>query len=133
MPVLHLQDAVREHAEWWAAFETFLHADPTVIPTPNAPPNTGTYAPERQDVARDDRCAIGRWLHGDGAQFSNLAAYQMVKNLHKELHDRSGMAWQARVAGNLALMEALIRDIHKIRHDLFMAWDALNDIIGSYD
>lgn len=127
MPVLHLQDAVKEHAEWWAAFDAFLHADP------NAPPSVAIHAPERQDVARDDRCAIGCWLHGDGAQFSNLAAYQMVKNLHKEMHDLSGMAWQARVAGNLALMETMILDIHKIRHDLFMAWDALNDIIGAYD
>lgn len=127
MPVLHLQDAVKEHVEWWAAFEAFLRADL------NATPNDAIHAPEHQDVARDDRCAIGRWLHGDGAQFSNLAAYQMVKNLHKELHDLSGMAWQARVSGNLALMESLIGDIHKIRHDLFMAWDALNDIIGGYD
>jgi hypothetical protein len=127
MPVLHLQDAVLEHAQWWSAFEHFLHSDE------NAAIDLANRRLEREDVARDDRCAIGRWLHGDGAQFSDLAAYQMVKNLHKELHDLSGMALFAKTQGNLELVQVLIGDIHKIRHDLFMAWDALNDIIGGYD
>ena len=127
MPVMHLQDAVLEHAQWWSAFEHLLHSDE------NAAIDPTNRRFDREDVVRDDRCAIGRWLHGDGAQFSDLAAYQMVKNLHKELHDLSGMALFAKTQGNLELMQVLIGDIHKIRHDLFMAWDALNDIIGGYD
>lgn len=127
MPVLHLQDAVLEHAAWWTAFEALLRSEGNAVAAPSK------RSLEHPAVARDDQCAIGRWLYGDGAQFSDLAAFQMVKNLHKELHDLSGMALLAKSEGSLELVVALIGDIHKIRHDLFMAWDALNDIIGGYD
>lgn len=123
MPVLHFQNAVMEHTEWWNRFEHFLHTGE----------NASGHNLEADDIARDDLCAIGHWLHGDGMRFAEHSVYQEVKYLHKEMHVLAGRAWHAKADGDHDLLSSLITDIKKIRHEMFMAWADLNTIVGAYE
>jgi predicted GTPase len=124
MKILHFQDAVLEHTEWWDRFERFLNSEGH---------DSDDAQLRYEDIVHDDKCAIGRWLHGDGAQFAEFKSYQRVKSLHKDLHDLSGRAWQAKTNGEMETMASIVAEIKVIRHELFMAWSALNEVVGSFD
>lgn len=120
MPVLHLKDAVLEHHAWWERFERVLHSHPA------------DTAPSH--VIHDHECTIGQWLHGEGARaFAEHHEFQKVKTLHGRLHDLAAKAWQAKVDEAHDLLDETLEEIKRIRHDMFMAWGQLNDIIGVYD
>lgn len=120
MAVLHFHQAVSEHHAWWERFEEFLQGHTDDL--------------EREHVAHDHSCTIGRWLHGDdGAVFAHHPEFQAVKALHKRLHNVAGELWQARVDEAQERMQQLLDDAKQIRHELFMAWSALNEIVGVYE
>jgi len=116
MHVMHFQNAVREHNEWWVQFEQYLKS--------NADEHTF------KDVVRDDCCAIGQWLHGDGQEFSHLDEFQTVMKHHKDLHNAAGSAREAKLQGDAIAVQDAIDELLKLRHLLFMSWNTLNDIIG---
>jgi hypothetical protein len=55
----------------------------------------------------------------------------VVKTIHRELHALAGKMVQAKAEANRVLLEELTAQMNQIRHDLFIAWDALNDMVGA--
>ena len=41
---------------------------------------------DAEEIGRDDRCEIGRWLHGQGKAYQWLGDFQRFKDLHAAFH-----------------------------------------------
>lgn len=41
------------------------------------------------DVAPDDLCALGKWLHGEGTQYASYATYNEANKAHAAFHLRA--------------------------------------------
>ena len=41
-----------------------------------------------KDLGRDDLCDVGKWLKGDGAQYSDLPEFQEFEALHAAFHKK---------------------------------------------
>lgn len=41
---------------------------------------------DRATACVDDKCELGRWIYGEGSQFSALPAFAELKKTHKEFH-----------------------------------------------
>lgn len=119
MHVMHFQNAVRAHNDWWLQFEKYLQSEA----------DEHTF----DDVKCDDRCAIGKWLHGEGQKFSHFAEFQEVLNYHADLHEAAGRAREAKLKGLNDELKASIEQLSRFRHLLFMNWSALNDKVGALD
>ncbi|HEY9164291.1 MAG TPA: CZB domain-containing protein [Magnetovibrio sp.] len=119
MAILHFQNAVSAHMLWSQNFHEFLE---------------GRHdSAEFQDVHRDDLCVIGKWLHGEGSCYCDLNHFNTVKSLHCELHAIAGQAVEAKSQSNQPLLDDLMGQMDRLRHELFMSWHALNDLIGALE
>lgn len=68
--------------------------------------------PEIHKVARDDLCALGQWLHGEGRQkFGAMTEYQKLLHSHGEFHLCVGEALSAHVAGHRDEAETGMRNM----------------------
>jgi hypothetical protein len=41
------------------------------------------------DVARDDLCALGKWLHGEGTEYASYVTYDEASTAHAAFHLRA--------------------------------------------
>ncbi|OEJ65375.1 hypothetical protein BEN30_14760 [Magnetovibrio blakemorei] len=55
-----------------------------------------------EEIARDDLCEIGKWIHGEAVQYRELPEYQDLKNIHMELHKATSQAVVLAQAGKLS-------------------------------
>lgn len=119
MAILHFQNAVTAHLQWSREFAAYLEGH--------------SVSAEYAHAGRDDLCVIGKWLHGEGAGFSHFEPFGVVKTLHRELHELAGQAVQAKAASDRTLLNGLMGQMDQVRHDLFMAWSDLNEMIGALE
>lgn len=119
MAILHFQNAVNAHLLWSQEFAAYLEGH--------------HISAEFEEVHRDDLCVIGQWLHGEGEAYSHLKHFDTVKSLHRELHALAGQAVQAKATGKLKQLDGLIAQMDRVRHELFMSWHALNDLVGALE
>jgi methyl-accepting chemotaxis protein len=42
------------------------------------------------DVCVDNKCALGRWIYGEGAKWSHLPQYETLKEEHARFHRSAG-------------------------------------------
>jgi hypothetical protein len=52
------------------------------------------------EIGRDDRCEIGRWLHGEGQTYKWLSDFGRLKELHAQFHQRAKQAVLDAESGN---------------------------------
>lgn len=73
---MNLDEAVKGHTEWKMKFRSAISKT------------------EQMDVAtigKDDCCAVGKWLHGEGKpKFSTKPAFQRAVDTHKAFHLQAG-------------------------------------------
>lgn len=55
-----------------------------------------------EEIARDDLCEIGKWIHGEAAQYVDLAEYKELKSIHQQLHKATSQAVVLAQAGKLS-------------------------------
>jgi methyl-accepting chemotaxis protein len=41
-------------------------------------------------VAQDDRCDLGKWIHGEGRKYANSAEFEKLVADHKRFHQAAG-------------------------------------------
>ncbi len=75
---LNMKAALDAHLSWTRHFEEIIK---------------GHYHEQIQvdDIASDDRCVLGKWIHGDAKQLlSHVAEYHELKNIHAHFHITAG-------------------------------------------
>ena len=64
----------------------------------------------KPDMIRlDDRCALGKWIYGEGQPMSHLPRYEEVRELHAQFHQYAADVVNLHLAGNTAEAEKLLQ------------------------
>ncbi len=76
------------------------------------------------DIIRlDDRCALGKWIYGEGKPMETLPGYEEVRELHATFHQNAAEVVSLHQAGQTAEAEILLnggysRLSEKLKHRL---------------
>lgn len=60
-------------------------------------------------IRLDDRCALGKWIYGDGKPMSQLPRYEEVRALHAQFHQYAADVVNLHLSGNTAEAEKLLQ------------------------
>jgi hypothetical protein len=60
-------------------------------------------------IRMDDRCALGKWIHGDGKPMSALPKYEEVRVLHARFHEYAAEVVTLHLAGDTKEAENLLQ------------------------
>lgn len=70
-------------------------------------------------IQLDDRCALGKWIYGDGKAMSELPRYEEVRGLHAQFHQYAADVVRLHLAGNTTEAEKLLQgDYSKLSEKL---------------
>jgi hypothetical protein len=89
-------EIIGAHVMWKQRLTTFLAGESTE----NLDPET---------IRLDDRCALGKWLYGEGTAMSQLPRYEEVRGLHAQFHQYAADVVNLHLAGNSAEAEKLLQ------------------------
>lgn len=91
---MDLNQAISKHAEWKVRFRTAIQKKEQMNVT---------------DIARDNCCDLGKWLHGDGRQqFGRLDSYKTCVATHAIFHTHAGRVAQTINAGRYSDAEGML-------------------------
>lgn len=69
---MNFDDAIAAHASWKSKLSGYLRKpDKSLNPS---------------DVEVDDKCALGKWIHGDGKKWAGLPEYATLTEQHRKFH-----------------------------------------------
>jgi hypothetical protein len=76
-----------------------------------------------ESIRHDDRCALGKWIYGDGQSMAQLPRYEEVRGLHAQFHQFAADVVRLHLAGNTAEAEKLLQGDYsrlseKLKHRL---------------
>jgi methyl-accepting chemotaxis protein len=81
-----LSEALTAHARWKTRLVRFADG-------------TGERI-DPDEVCRDDRCPLGRWIHGEGRQFSTFEGFDEMRRHHAQFHLCAGDVTRKIIAGD---------------------------------
>jgi hypothetical protein len=91
---MNFDEAIYAHSEWKLKLSAYLRKpDGSITPA---------------DIAPDNRCQLGKWIHGDGAQFSSLEAYDTLLREHARFHRAAADVVRRADAGENAKEDTLL-------------------------
>jgi methyl-accepting chemotaxis protein len=91
----HIDAAVTAHGQWLNRLRAAIH--------------TGACEFKPAEVHADDRCAFGRWLHGDfPAALRGTAVYEDIRRTHAQFHQQAAGILSLALAGRKAEAERLM-------------------------
>jgi len=73
---MNFDEAIQVHAAWKVVLSTYLRSI------------DGTL--KAAEARADNRCALGRWLYGEGKKYSSTAEYQILIAEHARFHRAAG-------------------------------------------
>jgi methyl-accepting chemotaxis protein len=59
-------------------------------------------------IGVDNKCALGKWIYGDGQSFSDAASYETVRTMHADFHRMAAEVVSLHHAGKKDEAEALL-------------------------
>ncbi len=69
---MNVQEAIAAHAQWKIKLAVYL----------KKPDNSVSF----EQLGADDRCELGKWIYGDGAEFKGTPEYETVRSAHAKFH-----------------------------------------------
>ena len=76
-----------------------------------------------EDIGRDDRCEVGKWLHGEGAKYKSLPEYTAFADLHARCHSCAEKAAARAGEGDAAgAVSSFGTECSQLSEDLFKVW-----------
>ncbi len=69
---MNFDDAIKAHSAWKTKLAQYLHSP------------DGSLKPE--EIAPDNKCALGQWIHGEGASHASTPDYATLKSEHATFH-----------------------------------------------
>jgi len=88
-------EVIGAHVMWKQRLTAFLAGDAVEALDPDT-------------IRVDNRCALGKWIYGDGASMSQLPRYDEVRDLHAQFHQFAAEIATLHLAGNTAEAEKLL-------------------------
>ena len=92
---MKLEDAIAAHAEWKLRLCAYVDG-------------TSREVLVAATVCRDDQCALGKWMHGDGRRLTSVAEFVAARTAHAEFHRHAGAVVQTVDGGDRARATAML-------------------------
>lgn len=73
---MNFDDAIQAHASWKMKLSSFLKNPDNSL--------------DESVICKDDQCALGKWIHGEGSQHSAMPEYSLLKTAHASFHKEAG-------------------------------------------
>jgi len=73
---MNFDDAIGAHAEWKMKLSAYISRPDGSL--------------DAAAVSRDDKCALGQWIAGEGVKYSRLPEYAKLKAEHARFHKAAG-------------------------------------------
>ncbi len=107
---MNWMEIIGAHVMWKQRLTAFVEGKSTETLDPDA-------------ICLDDRCALGKWIYGDGKSMSALPRYEEVRGLHAQFHQYAADVVRLHVAGNTTEAEKLLQGDYsrlseKLKHRL---------------
>jgi len=83
---MNWMEIIGAHVMWKQRLTAFLAGN-----------STETLDPDT--IQLDDRCALGKWIYGDGKAMSELPRYEEVRGLHAQFHQYAADVVRLHLAG----------------------------------
>lgn len=91
---MNLDEAIERHMEWKVVFRAALEGRQTV---------------DAATIRRDNCCALGKWLHGEGAaRYGRKASFAELLTSHETFHREAGKVAEAINARDYAGAEKML-------------------------
>lgn len=89
---MNFEDAIQAHINWKLRLRQLIEG-------------TGHENIDLKVLTTDNACALGKWIYGEGAQYSKLPIYQDLKIAHAQFHTMAAEVARKALAGdtNVAL------------------------------
>ena len=91
---MNFDEAIQVHADWKIRLSTYLRK------------NDGSLKAAEARV--DNRCALGRWLYGEGKKYSSEAEYQILVGEHARFHRAAGEVVDKANSGQETNVESIL-------------------------
>lgn len=98
---LNMKDALDAHNDWTHRLERIIDG-------------TSKEILEVETVACDDRCALGRWIHGHAAEhFGKLDEFHELKQVHADFHREAGELLKNAITGELQEAKSALQKLKR--------------------
>ncbi len=91
---MNFDEAVQVHAKWKSKLTAYI-----------AKPDRSLKA---EETAQDNRCELGKWLHGKGQRFGNLPEFAQLVRDHAHFHATAGEIIRQADAGRMAQQDVAL-------------------------
>lgn len=69
---MNFDEAIKAHATWKMKLATYLRGPDGSL--------------KSTDIAVDDKCVLGQWIHGEGLRYASFPEYATLKAEHASFH-----------------------------------------------
>lgn len=91
---MNLDEAIRAHAEWKLKLRAAMSRKEQL---------------DAATIARDDCCALGKWIHGEGrSQLGKHTEFVEVRDKHRAFHQQAGAVAREINAGRYAEADKML-------------------------
>ena len=73
---MNFDDAIRAHSDWKGKLASYIQKPDKTL--------------KCDVVSRDNECALGKWIYGEGARLSHVPEFQKMKEAHIRFHIAAG-------------------------------------------
>lgn len=70
---MNFDDAIKAHMDWKLRLRAYIN-------------KTGTEKFDPAVVEKDNQCALGKWIYGEGATHNSVAGFQELVTAHADFH-----------------------------------------------
>lgn len=91
---MNFDDAIRAHAEWKVRIQKYLK-------NPDGSINV-------EDLGKDNLCALGQWIYGEGENYNTMEEYEDLREVHKHFHQTAAHILMRRNQGETIESELVL-------------------------
>ncbi|WP_172967701.1 methyl-accepting chemotaxis protein [Hydrogenovibrio sp. JE_KL2] len=108
---LDFEDAKQKHRAWNVKLENLMSGLKTDI--------------NKETARRNDQCALGKWLIGDGKKYSHIPQMQQLVENHNQMHMEVGKTLDAYDIGDKETAATHKNKVQQISHQIIALLDAV--------
>jgi hypothetical protein len=114
---LDLSNAIEAHQEWKHRLEAAIRS-------------RSVLSLDARQVARDDQCELGRWIHGPAAtEFSRERQFVDLRNKHAAFHRCAARSVSLSQAGQ---HELALEEIAETSEFATLSWEVIGDLASMF-
>jgi hypothetical protein len=91
---MNFEDAIKAHAAWKMKLQNYISA--------------GDKSLKPGEVKADNRCELGKWIHGEGIRLAGVPEYATLKAEHARFHVAAGEIVEKANAGQSVSAEMVL-------------------------